>query len=73
MGWLRSMMDWRAIALGLVYMGADIAQYGLSFFLPQIVKAFGVSNVTAGFITAVSYVVGTIGMVLWGLHSDRTG
>ena len=44
------MMDWRVIALGLVYMGCNIPQYGLSFFLPQIVKAFGVSNVTAGLI-----------------------
>jgi MFS family permease len=61
------------IALCLVYMGANIPQYGLSFFLPQIVKAFGASNVTAGFNTAVPYVVGAIGMVLWGLHSDRTG
>jgi hypothetical protein len=27
------MMDWRVIALGLVYMGCNIPQYGLSFFL----------------------------------------
>ena len=40
------------IALGLVYMGCNIPQYGLSFFLPQIVKSFGVSNIAAGFITA---------------------
>src|SRR5437588_550036 len=53
MSWLRSMMDWRVIALGFVYMGCNIPQYGLSFFLPQIVKAFGVSNLTAGFIAAV--------------------
>jgi ACS family tartrate transporter-like MFS transporter len=72
MGWLRSMTDWRVIALGFVYMGCNIPQYGLSFFLPQIVKAFGVSNVTAGFITAAPYLVGAIGMVVWGMHSDRT-
>jgi len=73
LGWLRAMLDWRVIALGLVYMGANIPQYGLSFFLPQIVKAFGVSNVTAGFITAVPYLVGAVGMIVWGWHSDRTG
>ena len=61
------------IALGFVYMGCNIPQYGLSFFLPQIVKAFGVSNVTAGFITALPYVVGAIGMLYWGARSDRTG
>ncbi len=48
-------------------------QYGVSFFLPQIVKAFGVSNVQAGFITALPYVAGAAGMVLWSRHSDRTG
>jgi nitrate/nitrite transporter NarK len=73
LSWFRSMLDWRVIALGLVYMGCNIPQYGLSFFLPQIVKAFGVSNVTAGFITALPYLVGAIGMIVWGLHSDRTG
>jgi MFS family permease len=45
----------------------------LSFFLPQIVKAFGVSNVAAGFVTAVPYLVGAVGMIVWGLHSGRTG
>jgi MFS transporter, ACS family, tartrate transporter len=73
LSWFRSMMDWRVVALGLVYMGCNIPQYGLSFFLPQIVKAFGVSNVIAGFITAVPYLVGAIGMIFWGMHSDRTG
>lgn len=73
LSWFRSMLDWRVFALGIVYMGCNIPQYGLSFFLPQIVKAFGVSNVTAGFITAVPYLVGAVGMILWGTHSDRTG
>jgi MFS transporter, ACS family, tartrate transporter len=73
LSWFRSMLDWRVFALGLVYMGCNIPQYGLSFFLPQIVKAFGVSNLTAGFITAVPYLVGAVGMILWGTHSDRTG
>jgi ACS family tartrate transporter-like MFS transporter len=72
LSWFRSMMDWRVIALGLVYIGCNIPQYGLSFFLPQIVKAFGVSNVTAGFITTVPNLVGAVGMIVWGLHSDRT-
>ncbi|HEY1720273.1 MAG TPA: MFS transporter [Magnetospirillaceae bacterium] len=63
----------RVLLLGCVYMALNIPQYGLSFFLPQIVKAFGVTNVEAGFITAVPYVVGAIGMILWGRHSDKSG
>ena len=73
LSWFRSMMDWRVVALGFVYMGCNIPQYGLSFFLPQIVKAFGVSNVTAGLITAVPYLIGAIGMIYWGSRSDRLG
>jgi MFS transporter, ACS family, tartrate transporter len=71
--WLQSMLDRRVIALGFVYMGCNIPQYGLSFFLPQIVKAFGgLSNVQAGFVTAAPYAVGAVGMILWSRHSDAT-
>jgi MFS transporter, ACS family, tartrate transporter len=73
MSWLQSMLSVRVVALGFVYMSLTIPQYGLSFFLPQIVKNFGLSNVQAGFVTALPYLVGAIGMVLWGWHSDRTG
>ena len=70
--WLHSMIDPRVIALGFVYMGCNIPQYGLSFFLPQIVKAFGLTNVQAGFVTALPYAVGAVGMILWSRHSDAT-
>ena len=73
MTWLQSMANPRVVLLGCVYMAINTPQYGLSFFLPQIVKAFGVSNVQAGFITAAPYLVGAVGMVLWSRHSDRTG
>ncbi|NUR55042.1 MAG: MFS transporter [Acidobacteria bacterium] len=62
----------KVLALSFVYFGAVATNYGLSFFLPQIVKAFGVSNAKAGIITALPYAVGTVGMVWWGRHSDRT-
>jgi MFS transporter, ACS family, tartrate transporter len=62
----------KVLALSLVYFGAVATNYGLSFFLPQIVQAFGVSNIQAGLITALPYVVGVISIVWWGRHSDRT-
>jgi ACS family tartrate transporter-like MFS transporter len=74
LSWLRALGDPRVIALGFVYMGANIPQYGLSFFLPQIVKSFGgLGNFEIGVITALPYAVGAVGMILWGRHSDRTG
>ena len=72
-GWLPSVFNMRVIALGLVYMAINIPQYGLSFFLPQIIKEFGVSDVKAGFIATLPYLVGGLGMITWSLHSDRIG
>jgi len=63
----------RVWLLTLVYFGQNVAGYGLVIFLPQIIKRFGVGNVTTGFINAIPFVFGAIAMVLWGLHSDRTG
>jgi ACS family tartrate transporter-like MFS transporter len=68
----QALLNPKVLALGLVYFGAVATNYGLSFFLPQIVKAFGVSNLQAGFVTALPYVVGVISTVWWGRHSDRT-
>ena len=66
-----ALLNPKVLALSFVYFGAVATNYGLSFFLPQIVKAFGVSNVQAGVIAALPYVVGVISIVLWGRRSDR--
>jgi MFS transporter, ACS family, tartrate transporter len=67
----QALLNAKVLALSLVYFGAVATNYGLSFFLPQIIKAFGVSNVQAGVITALPYVVGLISIVWWGRRSDR--
>jgi D-galactonate transporter len=61
----------RVLAIALIYFGANATNYGLSFFLPQIVKAFGLTNLQTGFVTSLPYAVGAISMVLWSRHSDR--
>jgi D-galactonate transporter len=61
----------KVLALSIVYFGCVAVNYGLSFFLPQIVKEFGVSNLQAGFISALPYAVGLAGIVWWGRRSDR--
>jgi len=65
-----ALLNPRVLALGLVYFGAVATNYGLSFFLPQIVKAFGLSNAQTGFVAAIPYVVGTVSMIWWGRRSD---
>jgi ACS family tartrate transporter-like MFS transporter len=61
----------KVIGLSLVYFGAVATNYGLSFFLPQIVKAFGLNTFLTTVVSATPYLVGLIGMVWWGRRSDR--
>src|SRR5215471_11566005 len=61
----------RVLLLSLVYFGTAAAGYGLGFWLPTIVKEFGVSDLQTGFITAVPYTVGVATVVIWPLLSDR--
>src|ERR1700704_4139061 len=62
----------KVITLSLIYFGFVGALYGMQFWLPQIVKAFGFSNAQTGFVTAVPYLFGTVAMILWARHSDAT-
>jgi nitrate/nitrite transporter NarK len=66
-----ALLNPKVLALSLVYFGAVATNYGLSFFLPQIVKAFGISDVQAGLVAALPYVVGLVSIVFWGRRSDR--
>lgn len=72
-GLAEAMSNGRVWLLTLVYFGQNVAGYGLVIFLPQIIKRFGVGDVETGFINAIPFVFGALAMVLWGLHSDRTG
>src|ERR1700720_88493 len=62
----------KVLTLSLIYFGFVCALYGMHFWLPQIVKAFGFSNAQTGFVTAVPYLFGTVAMILWARHSDAT-
>src|SRR3954467_7858140 len=68
---MQSLVNPRVIGLSLVYFGAVATNYGLSFFLPQIVKTFGLNTFLTTLVSAAPYVVGVIGMVWWGRRSDR--
>jgi nitrate/nitrite transporter NarK len=60
--------------LSAIYFTLMIGLYGIAFWLPTIIKAFGVvSYLGVGLITAIPYGVATIGMILLSMSSDRTG
>ena len=59
------------LLLCVVYFGIVGFNFGLSFFVPQIVRDFGLSFIQTGFVTAIPFLVAGVGMILWGRHSDR--
>lgn len=69
-GLSREIFDPRVIAIAFIYFGAVALLYGFSFFLPQIVKAFGLTDLETGFVTLIPYIAGTVGMIWWGRRSD---
>lgn len=61
-------------ALCAIYFTLMIGLYGISFWLPTIVNAFGVKGYfRIGLITAIPYFVAVVGMMLLSRSSDRTG
>ena len=68
----KALSDARVLACAFVYFCLNAASYGVAFFLPTIVKGFGVSNFETGLLAALPFVFGAIGMVLLGRNSDRT-
>lgn len=57
-----------------IYFTLMIGLYGIAFWLPTIVKSFGIKGYFGvGLITAIPYGVAVVGMILLSQHSDRTG
>jgi MFS transporter, ACS family, tartrate transporter len=60
--------------LAIVMFCCQTGSYGLSFWVPSIVKGLtGHSEFAVGMITAIPYIAAALAMVLVGLSSDRTG
>jgi len=69
--WTKALSDPRVLALSVIYLGSVTANYGIVFFMPQIVKGLGLSDMMTGFVSSGPYIVGTIGLLAWGWSSDR--
>jgi ACS family tartrate transporter-like MFS transporter len=60
--------------LALVYFGLNTVSYGVSLWLPKLIKSLsGISNFRVGLLSAIPYVAAAVAMVAVGLHSDRSG
>jgi MFS transporter, ACS family, tartrate transporter len=63
----------RVLLFGMVYIPVTMGLYGLGFWLPQIVKRFGVSNLTVGLLATIPFFFAAIVQIYWCRHSDVTG
>jgi ACS family tartrate transporter-like MFS transporter len=68
---LQSLFNPRVLALAAIHFGQAGVSVGIAVFAAQIIKQLGLTNMQTGFTTAIPYVLGTIGMIVWGSYSDR--
>ena len=68
---LQAFADPRLIALAFIYFANTTANLGLAFFLPQILKGLGLTDMQTGLMTSVPYIFGTLGILLFGYVSDK--
>ena len=70
-GVLAVLRDRNVLLLALAYTGLVGLNAGLGVFLPLIMRMFQVDNFGAAMLAAIPFLVGAIGMLLFGLLSDR--
>lgn len=62
----------RVLTLALINFCYIVGTFGVSVWLPQLVKSFGLSNSQVGWVGAIPYLCGAVAMILWARHSDKT-
>jgi MFS family permease len=67
----QSMIDRRVLALGLIHFCQAGVSVSIAVFVAQMIKQLGLTNMQTGWMTAVPFVFGTIGIIVWGTISDR--
>ncbi|RZL94916.1 MAG: MFS transporter [Variovorax sp.] len=67
-----ALADPKTYLLAFVYFCCACAVYTVTFWLPTMIKSLGISNIGAiGWITAVPYIFGAIGVLVISRSSDR--
>ena len=67
----RGLVDPRVLLLCLTYFAFGTISYSMGYFLPLIVKGWGVSNFAVGWIVAVPSAVGICAMIAGSYFADR--
>jgi D-galactonate transporter len=64
--------DHRVWMMSAIYFCFVMGQYGLTFWMPTLVKATGVKgNFTTGLLSAIPFLVAVVAMILCGRSADR--
>ena len=61
----------RVVALGLVCFTLASLLFSVGFFLPTIVKSFGLTNMQTGWVSIIPPAAGAAAMIWWCRRSDR--
>ena len=69
---LQSMGNPRVLLLAFLMFCAQGVGYGLGFWMPQIIKGLGVTDVTVGLLTMLPYGIGILSMLFWTQLADRS-
>jgi ACS family tartrate transporter-like MFS transporter len=67
----KGLTDPRVLLLCFIYFAFGTISYSMGYFLPLIVKGWGVSNFAVGWIVAVPSVVGICAMITGSYFADR--
>jgi nitrate/nitrite transporter NarK len=65
------LIDLRILALGLIHFAQAGVSVGMAVFISLIIKNLGLTNMQTGWVTAIPFTFGTIGILVWGYVSDR--
>ncbi len=67
---LKALVQPRVLLLAAMWFSNAAVLNGILFFLPMILKGFGMSNTQTGFVAAIPSAAALIAVVWWGRHSD---
>ncbi len=68
---VRTFFDLRVLALGAIHFAQAGVSVGMAVFVALMVKRLGLSNMETGWMTAIPFIFGTAGILIWGAYSDR--
>lgn len=71
LGMLETLWNGRVVVLSIVAFFISAQLLGVGFFLPTIVKGFGLTNMQTGLVSIIPPACGAAAMIWWGRRSDR--